>query len=523
MSTGPFADEDLPEGAVVDASTAGPPVDEAFDFVVVGTGAAGAVAAHRLTESGFTVAMVEEGPWVKTRDFGPDVYGAFNTLLRDAGTQVIQGRSFVPMLQGRCVGGSTVINSAIAWRTPDDVLEDWGKRFGLVSLTAESLAPHFDALEEDLNVHAADEAVWGENNRRFLEAAEGLGFPASPMRRYERGCKGSGRCLTGCPHAAKQGMNVSYVPWALHRGARIVTSCRVQNVIVQGGRAVGVVGQGTKAGEGPHRRRAVTLRARLGVLVAASTVQTPNLLRRSGVRSPALGRHFQAHPGVGLVGLFDDPVNMQFGATQGAESIHFRLSHRFKPETLSMQPELAAVRVPGMGRELVERLALLPNLAVWAVQVRARAEGRVDVGWDGRDRVRYTLLQDDVATARRACGVLARMMFQAGAREVWPGIAGQKTALRSVDEVPLLEDASTDPRAYSFVATHLFGAARMGVDPKVSVVGPDFAVHGVKGLYVVDSSVFPTNLGVNPQHSIMGLSRLAASRIAEGIRRAAAA
>jgi len=64
------------------------------------------------------------------------------------------------------------------------------------------------------------------------------------------------------------------------------------------------------------------------------------------------------------------------------------------------------------------------------------------------------------------------------------------------------------------IATHLFGAARMGTDARSSVVDPDFQVHGTEGLYVVDSSVFPTNLGVNPQHTIMALSRLATHRLA---------
>jgi choline dehydrogenase-like flavoprotein len=84
-----------------------------------------------------------------------------------------------------------------------------------------------------------------------------------------------------------------------------------------------------------------------------------------------------------------------------------------------------------------------------------------------------------------------------------------------VDEARTLEEGPLDPRAYGFIATHLFGAARMGSDPHSSVVNLDFEVHGARGLYVVDSSVFPTNLGVNPQHSIMAVARLAASRIAE--------
>lgn len=511
-----FPDEDLPEGAVVDGALLRRDVDASVDYVVVGSGASGAVAAYTLARAGYEVAIVEEGPWVRTRDFGVDVATAFRRMMREAGTQVIAGRSYIPMLQGRCVGGSTVVNSAIAWRVPEDVLADWSTRFGLGdAVTMEALAPHYDALEEALNVRPVRDDVLGENSRLFLETAARAGIEASPMRRYERGCTGSGRCLTGCPSAAKQGMSVTYVPWTLAHGGRIFASCRVEHVVIAGGRAVGVVA---------HGARAVRLRARRGVVIAASTVQTPNLLRRSGLRGKALGNHFQAHPGVGLGGVFDHPINMQFGATQAAESLRFRHLDSFKPETISMQPELAAVRVPGVGHELVRRLGSYANVAVWAVQMRARAEGTVRPPWLGGegDAVRYSLGEGDVRIARNACGVLARLMFKAGAREVWPGIHGVPAVLRHVDDVATIDNGPLDARAYSFVTTHLFGAARMGRDPRASVVGPHFETHAVERLYVVDSSVFPTNLGVNPQHTIMAMSRLAATRIAAlGLRVAA--
>ena len=57
-------DEDLPEGSVVDGALLTRDMDEMFDFVVIGSGAAGAVAAHTLVSAGHTVAIVEEGPWV---------------------------------------------------------------------------------------------------------------------------------------------------------------------------------------------------------------------------------------------------------------------------------------------------------------------------------------------------------------------------------------------------------------------------------------------------------------------------
>jgi choline dehydrogenase-like flavoprotein len=54
----------------------------------------------------------------------------------------------------------------------------------------------------------------------------------------------------------------------------------------------------------------------------------------------------------------------------------------------------------------------------------------------------------------------------------------------------------------------------MGTDPRASVVGLDFQTHEARGLYVLDSSVFPSNLGVNPQLTVMAMARLAASRLA---------
>jgi choline dehydrogenase-like flavoprotein len=508
-----YADEDLPEGAVVDCAALDRDLDEAFDWVVVGSGASGAVAAHTLAAAGFAVALVEEGPWVKTRDFAPDVLSSFQRLMRDAATQAIEGRSFIPLLQGRCVGGSTVVNSAIAWRLPSDTLADWRTRFGLAdAMNEDELSGHFDALEDALNVHAVADEALGRNNAGLIEAMGTRGLEAHRMRRYDKGCTGSGRCLQGCPSAAKQGMSVSYVPWALALGARIFTSCKVERVLFEGARAAGILGQATT----PDGVRAVRVRARRGVLVAASTIQTPNVLRRSGVKAKALGRHFQAHPGVGCAAVFDAPVHMSFGATQGAESIHYRKSEGFKLESIAMPPELLAARMPGAGTELMRRLASFPNVGIWVAQVRAEAEGTVASGWGGRDKVVYTPTVKDMHVARKALATLVRLMFAQGATEVWPGVHGLPTVLTSVDQAKLVDDGPIDPRAYGMVASHLFGAARMGPDPRTSVVGLDFGVHGTEGLYVVDSSVFPTNLGVNPQHSIMGLARLAATRLAEG-------
>jgi choline dehydrogenase-like flavoprotein len=100
------------------------------------------------------------------------------------------------------------------------------------------------------------------------------------------------------------------------------------------------------------------------------------------------------------------------------------------------------------------------------------------------------------------------------AREVYPGIAGFDPVVRDRAELPRLErEAPLSPSAYSMSMTHLFGTARMGSDPARSVVRPDFRHHATAGLYVADSSVFPSNTGVNPMIAIRALAARLAERV----------
>jgi choline dehydrogenase-like flavoprotein len=214
-----------------------------------------------------------------------------------------------------------------------------------------------------------------------------------------------------------------------------------------------------------------------------------------------------------LGGVFDQKVTLWFGATQGYESDHHRVDGRFKIETVSLPPEMIFPRLAGVGREWVENIARSSHMAVWAVALRAYAQGTVREGMLGTD-IRFDLTPQDMTNLRKGLRFTAELLFAAGAREITTGIHGLPERLTSPDDARLLETGPDDPACYSFALTHLFGTARMSVRPGDGVVGTDFSVHGTQGLYVIDSSIFPTNLGVNPQHAIMAIAMQAAKKIA---------
>jgi hypothetical protein len=204
---------------------------------------------------------------------------------------------------------------------------------------------------------------------------------------------------------------------------------------------------------------------------------------------------------------------MDVGAAQGYNSLAFMKTDRIKLESLSLPPELATARLPGFGEALMHRIARYHHMLSWAVVIRSEAEGTVSERF-GDDHVQFSPTSSDMEHARKGLKVLTEMMFAAGAREVYPGVHGMPSVLSSMNDISEWDRATLDPRAYNMIVSHLFGAARMGTDARSSVVGTDFQSHEVRGLFVVDSSVFPTNLGVNPQHTIMAMARHAATRVA---------
>jgi len=492
--------------------------DEA-DYVIVGTGAGGATAAKVLAEAGHSVVMLEEGPDLRNTERPLALLHAMRLGMRDMGTETTSGSTPMPLLQGRLVGGSTAINSGIIWRMPEDVRRHWTEVHGLGDLVDEEAQGRiFERMERDLEVEVTTREQLGPNSEKMADACSVLGLPGQPMQRNARRCQGRSRCLQGCPTDARQSMDVSYIPDTLMRGARLHPLSRVDRVWTKRGRAVGVLGRMRRFQDGKSLGR-FRVRATRGVIVAAGAIHTPVVLQRSGVKH-MVGERFQAHPGCAVVGRFPESVSMAYGAMQGYE-VPMR-AQGFKLESIALPPEMLAARLPGTGQAWQERLVELDHYGQWCVQVRMKAHGTIRSTLGGRPRVHYEPTTEDVATTKKAVALLCRMMFAAGATEVFPGLGSVPETITSPDQIGELLRAPLVRRDFHLVASHLFGTACAGNDPRRSVVTPGLESHEVRDLYVMDASVFPTNLGVNPQHSIMAVAFRAAEWLANRSAKAAA-
>lgn len=489
-------------------------VRDAADWVIIGTGAGGGAIARILAEAGEDLILVEEGPPIDRRRISQNMYESARHAFRDLMTFAATGRAFVPVLQGMCVGGGTAINSAIAWRIQDKGYHRAFEKFGLdKAITRTDLDSAYDFLEKQLNVKPVSPDVAGRSNELMAIGSQKLGLEGQPMNRYEKDCAGSGMCQQACPSERKQSLDLTFIPYAVSRGARLYATCRAESLRSHGTRLTGVGGRFRDHETGRLGPR-LEVEARKGVILAANAVQSPAILLRHRLGGPAVGRHFKAHPGSAVAGLYDHPVRPWTGATQGYEVLALR-EQGAKLEVVGMPPELMGVRLPGVGADYLRSMLELQNMAMWAAAILADSEGRVTTGPGGAAQVSYTLDRADMAIMRMGVKTLAEMHFAAGAKAVLPFVHGMPEKLTDPSQLKLFDEAPVDPRGYSMIASHLFGTCRMGEDPRTSVVGTDFRVHGTDNLYVTDASVFPSNIGVNPQHTIMALAALAGQALAE--------
>jgi choline dehydrogenase-like flavoprotein len=490
------------------------------DVVVIGSGAGGGVVAGELARAGKSVIVLEKGGYNHEGNFTSREEQAMPELFLKKGALATKDLGVI-MMAGSTLGGGTVVNWMTCFRTPEDVLTEWDQRSGLRGcFTGPQLQQSFAAVEQRISVNAENSQHNGQN-RALFEGAAALGYHAGATHRNAVGCEQRcGACNLGCRFGCNQSTMKTYLQDAYDNGARIIVHANAERVLIENGRAVGV-----KASvHDPHTGKTsdVTIRAR-AVVVAAGALYSPALLLRSGLKNPHIGRHLHLHPTGISVGVYAEKVYAWQGVLQSAYSdqfAHLDGSYGYRLEVAPTHPGLFGLATPWYSaRNYREEMAQIAHLASIMVLSRDKGEGTVSVDRAGEPLVDYTVSAYDRKHILHGLRQGTRIHLAAGAERVISlqnrptdlkhsaQEATQRQRLREFDRA--IERHGLGPNRIVMFSAHQMGTCRIGADPKTSVTDEHNQVHGVKGLFVCDSSVFPAACGVNPMLSIMGLAHKA--------------
>ena len=514
---------------------------EEVDFCIVGSGAGGGVLAQRLSRYGFSVVVLEAGPWHDSeRDMVSDEAGSarlyWNDLRITGGSDPLE---LGANNSGRGVGGSTVHYAAFCprlhpsdfrVRTLDGVAADW-------PLSYEELEPYYERMEREYPVSGPARYPWGKPHgypyaplqagtagQKLIEGCVKLGIPvvaggpvAIPAGAFGKRphCIMRGFCLLGCKVGAKHSITVSHIPDAIEHGAEIRDRSIAYEIAVSPeGRATGVRyyrtaddGQWTEA---EQRARAV--------VVAGYAIESPRLLLNScsaqfpdglANSSGLVGKFLMAQAGPVVWGRFPGPIRQYKAPPACACTEEFYETdprndfvRGYALQTVSPLPIAMSHLITDLGgcfgEELITRMQDYNHYAAIGVlgEILPDARNYVSIHPTLKDQfgipvpyVHFNLFENDRRLIQAGIRKAKDVLLAAGATETW-----------SVDRY-----------------AHLVGTCRMGFNPADSVVDKWCRTWDVPNLFVCDGSVLPTQGSANPAITISAL----AARLADWIRRAA--
>jgi choline dehydrogenase-like flavoprotein len=516
---------------------------------IIGSGAGGAVAAATLSET-CDVAVFESGPSFTPAQYPLDPMAGMALLFRDGLMTFTQGYT-VQMLLARLVGGGTVLTSGMSIRTRKSTLAAW-QRAGLdlpamqaaLDFTEKRsrLTPLNEELVSDLGRMWRGQGAQ-ENHELMFEVPlsntvthTGQHGDDAYVAQHKRGerCIACGLCNYGCRFGHKLSVEMTFIPDARARGARIHANLGVHRLVVERART----GETRVTGLLLERDPKGPPIAVDHVVLAAGAVGSPQLLVRSMQHSVALQK-------LSCAPLLGQRLGFNYGSTVVADmgntprkpgeagiQIHYVASkpddERFVLENAYLPPALMASVVPGNGAAHRAWMNNYKRLTMLAPTIGSPQTGvilpngqvRYDIGQSELDLIHQVLaesIRSYLRTGAARVALAGVRSYDESANIFYPG--DESSPQKLLDKVRRVAPA-TD--RLMMMSAHPQGGLIMGKSASDSAVSSEsFHVHGVDNLAVADASLFPSTIVVNPQWTVMALARVAALAIAQQIERRA--
>nr|MCW2727348.1 family oxidoreductase [Aeromicrobium sp.] len=517
---------------------------EVADVLIVGAGASGGFAAVELSKAGFKVVCLEQGDWTLRSEFAGDKpewelkaqkdwHPNPNKRARASDYPIDTSDSDVNPLMFNGVGGSTILYAAHWVRmlpsdfqvfSDDGVADDW-------PISYEDLAPYYRKAEIAMGVSglAGDPAYPDEHhypnppmplNKIGMTAAKGLdklgwhwwtgpqAISARPYR-HMQACVRRGTCLTGCPEGAKASVDVTHWTDAIQQGTTLVTGARVREITTNAkGLATGAI-YIDRTGVERHQKADVVIMAANGIgtarllLLSKSEAHPDGLGNSSGL----VGRRLMMHPYAAATGVYDEPLESWLGPSGHAiQSFEF-----YETDTSRGFVRGGKWQVMPSGGPLGLRAGYSdsPLEETWGENFHRRVRKTVGRSFE------WGITAEDLPDVENRVAIDGEMTDS-------DGIPSPKIIYRSSDNTTKLmafnlERAKEAHEAAGATEVHLtplmrdcgwhiMGTARMGLDPKDSVIDEWHQSHDVPNLYVIDGSAFVTSASANPTATITALT-----------------
>ena len=469
------------------------------EYLVIGSGAGGSVAAMELAKAGKDVIVIEEGLHFKTADFTNNISDMTQKSWRNGGVTPFWGKPPIGFAEGKCVGGGTVINGGLLWRTPQRMLDIWANEYGVSGYTNDDLIPHFEKIEQILKVGYHKKDDQNIDSDVLINGCDNLGWNHVPVPRAGgEDCSNANLCPTGCPTGAKQSTALTYIPRSINAGAKIFTGSKAIKIKKQGKLADTVQVEVKSDGQS----RVIDIKSDF-IFLSGGAIQTPFLLQKSKISANA-GKKLEFHFNLKFVAEFDQKINAENG-TIFTVQVQEYMDEGLLIMGSNYRPHYLAMTLAHFGNNTInEVMEKYDYCGLYVAQVQAKSKARIISTFRTDPFVKYHFDPVDMPAIIGGIKKTVKLLFQSGAKKVYLPIVGSvpitnpKISLKQAIQKLKSEDLE-------IVSVHAMASCSMGSVGN-SVIDLNGKIEGYSNLFVTDASIFPSNIGESPQGTIMAIS-----------------
>jgi len=497
-----------------------------FDALVVGSGPAGSVLAYTLSQAGWKVALIEKGPFFLPGSCDPRAVPGF----QDAAGARPSENGLLLIRNGQVTGGGSSVNVDLAFPPTLPFIESrmqaWRSRLAWPP-SPESIQTAYTWVETALGTRPVEAHEINPNNNILWQGAQALGLQPSLYRLNTR--------PPGYPGVDKRSAVETFILPAIAQGLVLLPDSEVDSILVKNDKVEGVEivarQPWTQPGiwRDPHQTgwspgQRVQLKASR-VYLCAGSLGSGLILQKSKLGGSWVGRGVILHPSFPLIGLFDRPIHADRGTPSSVYLADHALSQNLLYESMSGSPEYVSLLLPAVEPQLSELRHNFDYLGGFGVMLvdSVRWQNRVEPG----PKIYYDLDPQDRSRLAQGVANAARMMLRAGARKIYLPTSedllgdgnparGRLLEIRHEDQLArVARNLKFVPGMTLLTSAHMQSTCKTG-----EVVDAQGRVKGVTGLWVADSSVFPSSIGANPMQSIYTLARIfALQQVHDGLHR----
>lgn len=460
-----------------------------YDYIILGGGPGGVVAAKSLADKNHRVLLLEAGRKAPDQISSQET-NRYSILhhYKNAGVNPIFGKRMFNLGEGVGLGGGALINGGLIWRTPDFILQEWDEKY-LMERSYTRLNRYFEQIENILRVKKENEPAEGYDVDSVLmdRAAQKMNLKSVLVPKSVNGCQKNNQCPSLCPGNAKTYLS-TYIDQILSKGGRILAEHSASRIRKQSDHWI----VETDCGDFQTKK----------IVMSMGTTSTAHFLMKNGIIPSNQEINFQCHLNLKCIATFKEKIHASKGTMFTHQVQEYEREGIYLMPSNYSSPYLSTITA-GFDSELRSEIEqTFDHHSIFIAQVRPKGIGRVR-NVLGQRILTYELLEVDFEKMKKGLIYLCEVLFEAGAVHVYLPI-GTGIKIHSMDGIRNL--SLTDMKRFDVLSVHSMASLPMRNQRAGGLVDEQGRLIFQPDIHISDGSILPSNMGESPQGTIMAFA-----------------